>query len=58
LAQIDVGIAYAVWAAVGTAAVTLFSIFLFDEELDVVKTACLLMIVSGVVGLHLRQEHD
>ena len=52
------GIAYAVWAAVGTAAVTIFSFLLFDEEMDAVKTACLIMIVTGVVGLHLREEQD
>ena len=56
LAQIDVGIAYAMWAAIGTATVTFFSVLLFDEELDVPKGACLLMIVVGVGGLHLREE--
>lgn len=58
LAQIDVGVAYAMWAALGTATVSLLSFLLFEEELDSIKVGCLMMIVLGVGGLHLREDHD
>lgn len=57
LAQIDVGVAYAMWAAVGTATVSFCAMFLFAEEFDLVKVGCLIMIIVGVAGLNLREEH-
>jgi small multidrug resistance pump len=54
LAQIEVGIAYACWAALGTAIVSTSGILLFGESYDSVKLLCLLMIMAGVVGLNLR----
>jgi small multidrug resistance pump len=57
LAQIEVGIAYACWAALGTAIVSTSGILLFGESCDSVKLMCLLMIMAGVVGLNLRDSH-
>jgi small multidrug resistance pump len=54
LAQIEVGIAYACWAALGTAIVSTSGILLFGESCDSIKLMCLLMIIAGVVGLNLR----
>lgn len=57
LAKIEVGIAYAAWAALGTAFVTASGILFFQEDCDAVKVACLFMILAGVVGLNLRDSH-
>lgn len=57
LAKIEVGIAYAVWSALGTAIVTTIGIVLFGESCDSVKLGCLLLIMVGVVGLNLRESH-
>lgn len=57
LKNLDVSIAYAVWAALGTAIVSGLGIVLFNESYDMMKLGCLLMIVLGVVGLNLRESH-
>ncbi|GAP17065.1 DMT family transporter [Levilinea saccharolytica] len=49
--KLDVSVAYAVWASVGTAMVTLIGIFLFKEPAHWLKFASLALIVLGVVGL-------
>lgn len=52
LAQVPVGIAYAVWSALGTTLVTTMGILHFGETMNWKKAICLLLIVSGVVGLN------
>lgn len=52
LAQVPVGIAYAVWSALGTTLVTTMGILHFDETMNWKKAVCLVLIVSGVVGLN------
>lgn len=54
LSKIEIGIAYAVWSAVGTSLVTIVGIFVFGEKCDLAKVACLAMIIGGVIGLNLR----
>jgi small multidrug resistance pump len=56
LAKIDVGIAYAIWAAIGTATVTIAGMLLFSEGVDSIKIASLSLIIMGVVGLNLRVD--
>ena len=45
------------WAAIGTATVSFCAMILFAEEFDLIKLGCLLMIIVGVAGLNLREEH-
>ena len=52
LAQVPVGIAYAVWSALGTTLVTTMGIWHFGETMNWKKAVCLLLIVAGVVGLN------
>lgn len=47
----------AVWAALGTAVVSAIGILLFNESYGLPKVLCLVMIVLGVVGLNLLDEH-
>jgi small multidrug resistance pump len=57
LKSIDVSIAYAVWAATGTAIVSIAGVVFFGERLDLAKIICISMIVLGVVGLELTSDH-
>lgn len=53
LRRLDVGIAYAVWSAVGTTLITLVGIVLFKEQMSLAKMAALGIIIFGVVVLNL-----
>ena len=55
LKKIDLNIAYAVWAGVGTALVVLVGIFYFRESITIIKSVSICLIILGVVGLHLDQ---
>jgi len=50
---IPVGTAYAVWTGIGAVGVAILGMFLFGESRDIVRIICLLLIVSGIVGLKL-----
>lgn len=53
LRRIDLSIAYAVWAGVGTALVAAIGILWFGEPAGAWKLFFLALIVLGVAGLHL-----
>ena len=55
LKTIEVSVAYAVWAGVGTALVAAIGIVYFREELTALKLVSLLFIIVGVVGLNLGE---
>jgi small multidrug resistance pump len=57
LKSLDLGIAYAVWAGVGTATVALIGIVVFGEPGSLAKGLGLAMIVAGVVLLNLQGAH-
>ncbi len=50
---IPVGTAYAVWTGIGTVGVAILGIVLLGESRDIMRMICLLLIVSGIVGLKL-----
>ena len=52
LKKIDVSIAYAVWAGIGTALIAGIGMFYFKEPLTLVKVLSILLIIAGVVGLN------
>jgi small multidrug resistance pump len=52
LKHMSVGTTYAVWSAVGTAAIALVGIVAYGEAANVLKIASLALIVVGVVGLN------
>ena len=56
LAKIEVGIAYAVWSALGTLVVAYIGIVSFGESINLFKIVCLALIVFGVVGLNLADD--
>jgi quaternary ammonium compound-resistance protein SugE len=53
LKSVPFGTAYAIWAGIGAAGVVVIGMLLFGERTDMFRVACLLMIVTGMVGLKL-----
>ncbi len=53
LKKIDVSVAYAVWAGVGTALIATVGILYFKEPLSVLKLFSIFLIIAGVIGLNL-----
>jgi small multidrug resistance pump len=51
LRHISVGVSYAVWSAVGTAAVAIFGVILFGEKINTLGIVGLVLIVGGVAVL-------
>ena len=52
LRTIPLGVVYAIWSGVGTAAVVVIGLFLFRETLDLVKVVGIGLIIGGVVVLN------
>jgi small multidrug resistance pump len=52
LKHLSVGTTYAVWSAVGTAAIALIGMVAYGEAANALKLASLALIVAGVVGLN------
>ncbi|MCM8854542.1 MAG: quaternary ammonium compound efflux SMR transporter SugE [Candidatus Thiodiazotropha sp.] len=50
---IPVGTAYAVWTGIGAVGVAILGMLLLGESRDILRIVCLLLIVSGIVGLKL-----
>ena len=50
---IDIGIAYAIWAAVGVAVIATIGAVFFHEQLTPMRIFFLAVIIIGVIGLNL-----
>ena len=57
LKELSVGTTYAIWSAVGTAAVALIGIAMYGETASFLKIASLGLIVLGVIGLNAAGAH-
>ncbi|RXG35259.1 multidrug efflux SMR transporter [Methanohalophilus sp. WG1-DM] len=53
LKEIDVSIAYAIWAGMGIVLITSIGIFWFKEPATAVKMISIVFVIIGVVGLNL-----
>jgi len=53
LKKIELSIAYAIWAGVGTALIATVGILYFKEPATAIKILSLVLIITGVVGLNL-----
>jgi quaternary ammonium compound-resistance protein SugE len=53
LRVLPLGTAYAIWTGVGTVGTALLGMALFQESTDVVRLACIGLIVAGITGLKL-----
>lgn len=56
LKKFDMSMAYAIWAGVGTALITIVGIYFFKEPTSIVKIVSIMLIIAGVVGLHLSSD--
>ena len=56
LKTLEVGVVYAIWAAIGVALISIIGIFFFGEGMNWVKAVSLVFIIAGVVGLHLNEK--
>ena len=52
LRAIPLGVVYAIWSGVGTAAIVVIGLFLFRETLDLMKVVGIGLIITGVVMLN------
>lgn len=53
LRTVPVGIAYAIWAGLGTALIAVIGAFFFGEQLGMIKVIGIALIVAGVVALNI-----
>ncbi|MER5648716.1 multidrug efflux SMR transporter [Streptosporangium sp. NPDC002524] len=51
--QMEVGVAYAVWAGAGTAAIAVIGVLFLGETISLAKIAGIVLIIGGVVVLNL-----
>ena len=56
LETIPVGTGYAVWTGIGAAGTAIMGMMLFGESRGLVRILCIVMIVSGIVGLKLSSN--
>ncbi|ABB24335.1 DMT family transporter [Pelodictyon luteolum] len=57
LKVLPIGMSYAIWAGLGTALVSMIGVIWFAEAINPVKIISLGLIIIGVAGLHLSQQH-
>jgi len=50
---LPIGTAYAVWTGIGTVGAAILGMILFDEPRDIVRVACIFLIIAGIAGLKL-----
>lgn len=50
---IPLGTAYAVWTGIGAVGTVILGIVLFGESRDLLRIACIVLIIAGIVGLKL-----
>jgi small multidrug resistance pump len=53
LKRLEISVAYAIWAGLGTSLIAIIGIFYFQEPVTLIKMSGLLLIIVGVVGLNL-----
>ena len=56
LRTLPIGTAYAIWTGIGAIGTALIGIYIFDEPRTAARLVCILLIVSGVVGLKLASS--
>jgi quaternary ammonium compound-resistance protein SugE len=53
LKTLPVGTAYAIWTGIGTVGTAILGIYLLGEPSTVLRLGCILLIVTGIIGLKL-----
>jgi small multidrug resistance pump len=58
LKEMEIGAVYAIWSAVGTAAVAVLGVIVFHEQASALKAVAIVLIIAGVVCLNLSTRHS
>ena len=58
VSKIPVGTAYAVWSGLGTLMVAVLGVLWLKEQVTLLRSASMLLIVIGVAGLYLTGSHQ
>lgn len=54
--SLPIGTAYAVWTGIGTVGAAILGMVLFDEPRDIIRIACIFLIIAGIAGLKLTSS--
>ena len=54
---LPIGTAYAVWTGIGTVGAAILGVLLFGETRDVMKIFCIVLILSGIIGLKITSPN-
>lgn len=57
LKRMDLGVVYATWSALGTAAIAIIGVVIYDDAMTIWRAAGLIMIIAGVMLLNLSGGH-
>jgi small multidrug resistance pump len=57
LEYLQIGVVYAIWAGLGTAAVAFIGVWLFDDTMPWVKIVGIMLIIAGVAMINLGGTH-
>lgn len=57
LKRMELSLAYAIWAGIGTALTVAIGVLWFQEALTVLKLASVALVIAGIVGLNLGGAH-
>lgn len=55
--QLPVGLAYAMWSGLGTAAIVAIGVLFLGEQISLAKVAGVVLVIGGVVVLNLGGAH-
>ena len=57
LKTIPIGTGYAVWTGIGAAGTAILGILIFNEPREAARILCLILIITGAIGLKLTSSH-
>ncbi len=57
LKSVPFGTAYALWTGIGAAGTMIVGMIAFGESTSLMRLACLVLIIAGMVGLKLASDH-
>lgn len=52
--ELSISIAYAIWTGIGTIGVIIFGIFVFNDQISILKLLFISLILIGIIGLKLN----
>lgn len=53
LKSIPLGTGYAVWTGIGAVGTAILGMIFFEESKDIIRILCILLIITGIIGLKL-----